>query len=545
MTKPPENDEPHGNISKSLLLEATARLDHDNGKLTLNWPDAEDEYTKVHITISHADSPVKKRRLSITGNSYCHRSLQSGHIYQYSLKRKGANRTQRTYLYGGFEIPLEEERGAIILIIEKELAAALPAELALFERDLLGDGWRVIRHEASADDLVNDIKELIMQDCMADTQVNSVLLLGHLPVAYSGNIFPDGHPEHRGAWPADLFYGELSDNWSDEKNVASKAIGRQHNVAHDGKYDQSVIPSQVTLAVGRVDFHDLPAFSLDETQLMRQYLARNHAYRHKEFAVATEGLIFDGFPERPEAFAGSAWQNFTSLLGKAQVSEGHWFIDSEKIYALQYSCGPGGFTGGGGLGSTEEVASKAINGIFAPIFGSYFADWDSGDNLMRAVLANSGYPLATFWDGRPHWYLQAMGMGKTIGYCTRLTQNNAGEFQPVGKGKRGIHISLLGDPTLRLHIVAPPTDFIAESIPAGTRLNWKASAEHSAHYHLYRANNECGPYQKIASHASDSCQLVDKEGKAGDWYMIKAVILQPTVSGSYYNASQGIFVRFI
>lgn len=544
MSTSSENIVPHVNISKALLLEATARLNHDNCKLKLSWPDAEGENSKVHITISQPDTLAKKRHISVNNSSYCHRSLKRGQLFQYSLRRKSSGQTKRSYLYGGFEIPLEEERGIIILIVEKQLAAALSTEISLFERDLLGDGWRVIRHDVASDEAVTVVKELIVQYCLADSQVNSVLLLGHLPVPYAGNIFPDGHTDHRGAWPADLYYGELSDDWSDEKNVAAKATCRQHNVAHDGKFDQSTIPSKVTLAVGRVDFHDLPAFSLDETQLMRQYLARNHKYRHKKISVAAEGLLFDGFPERPEAFAGSAWQYFTTLLGKTNVSEGHWFSASEKIYALLYSCGPGGFTGGGGLGSTEEVASKAINGIFAPIFGSYFADWDSSNNLMRAVLANSGYPLATFWDGRPHWYLQPMGMGKTIGYCARLTQNNAGEFKPAGKGKRGIHIALLGDPTLRLHIVAPPAEFTTRPAPqSGTLLEWTPSTEKNAHYHLYRAENECGPYQKITGHASDSCQWIDEEGKTGEWYMIKTVILQETTSGSYYNASQGVFVK--
>mgnify|MGYP000013517969 CR=1 FL=1 len=26
---------------------------------------------------------------------------------------------------------------------------------------------------------------------------------------YSGNIYPDGHTDHRGAWPADTYYGDI------------------------------------------------------------------------------------------------------------------------------------------------------------------------------------------------------------------------------------------------------------------------------------------------------------------------------------------------
>ena len=33
---------------------------------------------------------------------------------------------------------------------------------------------------------------------------------------YAGNIAPDDHPNHKGAWPADVFYGEMNGTWTDE-----------------------------------------------------------------------------------------------------------------------------------------------------------------------------------------------------------------------------------------------------------------------------------------------------------------------------------------
>jgi len=48
----------------------------------------------------------------------------------------------------------------------------------------------------------------------------------------------------------------------------------------DGKFDQDTIPGPVQLAVGRVDLSRMPAFEADETTLLRQYLNRNHAWRH-------------------------------------------------------------------------------------------------------------------------------------------------------------------------------------------------------------------------------------------------------------------------
>jgi hypothetical protein len=38
-----------------------------------------------------------------------------------------------------------------------------------------------------------------------------------------------------------------------------------------------------------------------------------------------------------------------------------------------------------------------------------------------------------------------------------------------------IHIALMGDPTLRLHVVAPPTQLSASSTGNAVKLSWTAS----------------------------------------------------------------------
>ena len=58
----------------------------------------------------------------------------------------------------------------------------------------------------------------------APDRLRQVLLLGHVPVPYSGNIAPDHHyrptgngltPTHQGAWPADIYYGDMVGAWTD------------------------------------------------------------------------------------------------------------------------------------------------------------------------------------------------------------------------------------------------------------------------------------------------------------------------------------------
>ena len=70
---------------------------------------------------------------------------------------------------------------------------------------------------------------------------HSLFLLGHVPVPYSGNINPDGHPDHQGAWPADGYYADMDGTWTDISVNNTVATGtRNDNVPGDGKFDQSI-----------------------------------------------------------------------------------------------------------------------------------------------------------------------------------------------------------------------------------------------------------------------------------------------------------------
>lgn len=60
-----------------------------------------------------------------------------------------------------------------------------------------------------------------------------------------------------------------------------------------------------------------------------------------------------------------------------------------------------------------------------------------------------------------------MAVGETIGFSTRLTQNNLttylGSRAERECNRHSVHIALMGDPTLRMHPVIPP------SAPTATR----------------------------------------------------------------------------
>ena len=85
---------------------------------------------------------------------------------------------------------------------------------------------------------------------------------------------------------------------------------------------------------------------------------------------------------------------------------------------------------------------------------------------LRAPLANAGMPLATCWTGgSPRWYFHHMGLGETIGYSLMQSQNNTSIYDPGNNTLLGgVHMVLMGDPTLRLHMVYPVSNLTATQV---------------------------------------------------------------------------------
>ena len=178
------------------------------------------------------------------------------------------------------------------------------------------------------------------------------------------------------------------------------------------------------------------------------------------------------------------------------------------------------------------------------LFGSWLGDWDSEDDLQRAVLATQSYGLACAWSGRPHWFLQHMALGAPIGYSTLLTQNNReGLYRnEMNNGAGQIHVALMGDPTLRMHVVAPPTGLEAKSAGADLELVWESAGSATDGYNVYRADKPHGPYARLNAMPVKGTSFVAKDPSPASTYMVRALRLETSGSGTYYNLSQGSFV---
>lgn len=429
------------------------------------------------------------------------------------------------------------------------LRTALAAEIAELQRDLIGDGWQVISHYVDRTDSVKGIKRIITTEYYADTaNVRSAFLIGHVPVPYSGNIYPDGHPNHKGAWPADVYYADMDTvNWTDTLvNTTSASRTANHNVPGDGKFDQDSLPGnqRVELELGRIDLSNLPKFPQTEEQLLAQYFDKDHKFKHKVFTARRRGLIDDRFGWWSEgAFGSCGWRDFSALFGKDSIKTGAYFnVLDTSTFLWTYSCGGGTYTSAHNVGNTDSFVVNQPLTVFNMILGSYFGDWDSQNNYMRAPLASSGWSLASIWSGIPYTHHHHMGMGETMGYTTKVSQNNLNTYMFLEK-PTGVHLALMGDPSLRLHILAPPSN--VQTNPNGALgkvdVTWTASPDSVLGYHVYRLDTTTNLYNRANTGLVTGTSFTDYNAVNGNnYYMVRAASLE-NGSGTYYNLSQGVF----
>jgi hypothetical protein len=549
-------------------------------KITLSWPQDTNGIPASYTVYRKAPAATAwgvGTTLPGRATVYVDTGVALGRAYEYRIVKVAATYTGYGYVQTGIDVPLVEDRGTVVLIVDRTYAANLATELVRLQEDLVGDGWTVRRHDVGRTDPVASVKRLIQTDYETDPLlVKAVFLFGHVPVPYSGKLNPDNHPDHVGAWPADVYYGDMHGEWTDRSvdfrqtlNTDPIDAARLTNLPGDGKFDQSTIPGAVELEVGRVDLANLPSRSsgsgasplADEEKLLRQYLDKDHNFRHRAFKVPRRAIVGDYFGVRGgEAFSASGYRSFAPLVGAENIAnfnlttdraKGRWMSTlAAHDYLLAYGCGPGsyatvdglGHTGPAQDGSTADLAGNKFQAVFTLIFGSWLGDWDHEDDLMRSILAAPGCSLATAWSGRPHWFVHPMGLGETIGYAARLTQNNTDLYQnQINSSANLIHIALMGDPTLRLHPVAPVSAFGGATTADAATLAWMPSPDRVIGYQVYRAASANAPFIRLTDTPTSGTSFVDSAPLPGAIYMVRAVKLENTPSGSYYNASQGIF----
>jgi hypothetical protein len=464
---------PEDIYTRDWAVEVFANISESPPQIQLNWrPDSYATEYRVYRKLPSETSWGQIGTASGNSSGFVDSNVTVGTAYEYQIvgdKIARKNLLAYGYILSGIKVPLVEYRGRVILLTESSIAAALKPELDAYEYQLIGDGWTVVRDSVGRNDSVQSVRDRIRSLYAQDpANTRTLILFGNIPVPYSGDISPDQHPNHTGAWPADVYYADLDGAWTDSSvNDTQAERPTNHNVPGDGKFDQSTPPSSLELEVGRIDLSNLTCYANKaspkyELDLMRRYLDKDFRFRNGIIQPATEALLYDemGINREPEPLTARAWRSFPPLVGPniTEYGRNQYFpLTAAKTYLWSSASSGGSYIECDYVGTSDDLALHDVNVIFTTFIGSYFGDWNNESNFLRAALATSGSLLTTCYAGKPQWLFHHMALGTHIGYSTKLTQENGpnGLYPPHAPGTAEVHISLLGDPTLRMHPVAP------------------------------------------------------------------------------------------
>ncbi|MDA1274323.1 MAG: FG-GAP-like repeat-containing protein [Verrucomicrobia bacterium] len=545
-----------GGHTNMMMLSATSSPPNS---ITLSWRyGADTPVTIERKTPSQSTwTPLQSgyRPLNFTDSG-----LTVGQRYEY--------RVAGNYLVTAINAPPVDDWGKVILVIDNTIASAIATELNTLKTNLAGDGWSVIstnvpRHDdvtwANNVAVIASIKGFITNTFNADpSNTKAVFLVGHVPIPYSGFHGFDGHGER--CAPSDGYYGDVDGVYTDNTNNPVGQFSndpRHDNVAGDGKFDQNQFPSDLELAVGRIDCLDLPAYAgKTEVDLLKQYLNKNDRYRRKLITVATDRVVTGSYfytlgrTEYIFPMFAQGLRNGSRLVGNspgAIVEDDVLLPNNPALLGVHGGHGTSFQVEGKGytFHTSTNLATPALEPQvpFCLFFGSFFWDWAYPNDLMRAFVAMPNYGLGAM-------YVVSAGSGfKSV----------LGSFEPVAMGEpigagylRTINenpdttgvdtfISILGDPTLRFQLLAPPTNLSGNS-GTDVTLNWSAPPE-AGQYFVYRStNNLDGPWTKLTTNPISLTTYNDNPAPSGSkMYRVRALKVTTTASGSYTNLSQGIF----
>lgn len=460
------------------------------------------------------------------------------------------------YLLLGCNIAPKHFIGKILIIVENTIIDSLSNELYQFKQDLIGEGWEVEIAESPRVELFNAkavefVKNIIIEkNKKSNNSLKTVLLVGRVPMPYSGDFSVDGHSNHYGSWPSDSYYSDLTkDGWQDDTTKDnSSEYKRMNNNPRDGKFDNSRLPNKANLEIGRIDFSNLPTFKESELSLFRNYFMKNHQYRTDMYggAIRTNKTILnDNFGTfGGEAFASLGWSNFSQFVGLENIETKRIKdITQENSYLWAFGCSPGSGNSIWDIAYSDMYASLPLKVPFMILFGSYNGDMDFEDNLHRSAIASKPYCLASLWACRPFWVLHRMVMGHRLGEAVLLTLNNDTTFVRQNDDfNKFVHISLTGDPTLKMYITQLPDsakliyDNLANTITANIpKLN-----ENEIGYYIYQSDDG-EKYELYSNEIFSYDKSFDKKHKYNMIRLAKKIYCQ---NGSFIDLSKGRIFKF-
>jgi hypothetical protein len=490
-----------------------------------------------------------------TSLSYTDNNITDGKEYEYKFEAITGSTSSLAYGYISFgtNLPQKTNRGNILLVVDSRFETSLATEISSLSRDLISDGWNPISIFCNKDTTVKHIKSTIDSIHSSNT-LDGIYLIGHIPVPYSGLYYPDGHSDHKGAWPTDLYYATDSNDWTDNTfNYTNSTRPINSNFVNDGKFDNSEIIGETFCPISRIDFYDLPKVAANETTSLKNYLNKASSYKNGVMETLDKGLIEDNLSGFTEGFSFNGHMNFSSLFGDSVVQTPFLNSLSTDTYKWSYACGYGTDSSISSVGSVSTLKNTDYQGVFSMVFGSYFGDWNTENNFMRSLLAD-GKMLTTCWAGRPNWFFHHMGLNNPIGTSAKMSIENSSAssylsnttaYDIYGNFSNGIHMQLLGDMTLRQNYKKSIDSLNSSYNHTNDEIDlaWSApNNENVTEYKIYKSQDSLSNYSLFATLTSADTSFNDTSiFSTGNYYYITYTTLDTTNSGSYYNSSLGAF----
>jgi hypothetical protein len=537
---------------KDYAVIISAEVDSLSEKVTLNWISDTNSYKYYIYKKKLTDSTFGEHFAVLNGDVKSFTDdLKNGEIVEYKIERDAWNYWSYGYITAGHSKYISHKTGKVLVLCDDSLYLNLKSSIDLYIDDLICEGWSpklllAPRAEEFSYEKVLYTKELINNYYSQNPDLRTIVLVGRVAVPYSGSFAVDGHsPDHDGAWPTDVYYAINSNNWTDTSRNTKSDNLRIQNLPDDGKFDQIIIPDNVKFELGRIDLYNLPAFKETEIELLKSYFQSNHLYRIGSLKTSDSAIVNDFFgKDYKEGFAASGWSNFSTIIGTNNISEELLRYSTRKnSYLLAYGSGPGSFNSVSQTLYTDDIAQEQYNVFFTLLFGSYNGDWDSEDNIMRAVLASKPLGMAVAWSGRPYWFIHHLGLGYNLGYSTKLSQNSKPEIYEATSpyARRFNHIALMGDPTLKLFYFEGTDNVNAVVENNGIKLNWNISKNNDVlGYYIYRSDKVDGEFLLLnETPVKDSMYYDEMPLLGNNIYMVRAAKIQNTASGSFINLSNG------
>jgi hypothetical protein len=505
-------------------------------------------------------------------------TVTPGVPYEYrAFRGPPAHRYPRFTLTAGIDLPAVEQRGRVLLVVDETLAGALDGQVRQLQADLVGDGWSIVRTNAprhndsfwaANTNGIARLKEWIAgwsgPGCAA-TQV--VFLVGHVVIPYSGFSPTDGHIDHQGAWPSDAYYGDLRSTWTDQSsNLFSQLYPETRNEPGDGRFDQDFLNQPLAMGVGRVDFSNLPALPVGELELLKRYLAKSHRYRHRQLPWQAEFPL--GIPPRVMAYnhfgghlfslndmgLSGATRHASAWFGPdpALVSVGDILLRRDLPVAASFlsAAGSPDRINAGEPNIETSTASLALASpeppaVFFQFRSSYMGDWNfRRNNFLRALTALPHYGLAAVWKNIGYWRFDGLALGQHLGAGMVRMMDRTTDYYLVGDTHRDL--TILGDPTLRLHPISPPGEVQAEREGAHVRIQWSVPTGAEGCY-VYWSPRRNGPFERRLMVTAGATTLAIHTNAPSGFliYLVRTAVKVTSGSGSYTNLSQGAYSNVV